>query len=66
MNKLPTTDLAARVAMLERRCDGLLSMVQALQAARGEELLRTNAKMASHADYDMGGYDLNNPPESQR
>lgn len=58
MNKLPTTDLAARVAMLERRCDGLLSMVQALQAARGEELLRTNAKMASHC---LADYDLNAP-----
>lgn len=61
MNRQTNNDLAARVAMLERRCDGLFSMVQALQAARGEELLKANAKMASHADYDMGGYDLNAP-----
>ncbi len=61
MNKLPTTDLAARVAMLERRCDGLLVLVQQLQAARGAELLEANAKMASHADYKMDGYDLNAP-----
>jgi len=63
MNKLPTTDLAARVAMLERRCDGLLSMVQQLQAARGAELLKANAKMASHC---LADYDLNSPPEPQR
>lgn len=59
------TDLVSRVALLEMRCNGLLSMVQALQAARGAELLEANAKMASHADYTMDGYDLNNPPEPQ-
>lgn len=66
MSKLPTTDLAARVAMLEKRCDGLFSMVQQLQAARGEEVLKQNTRMASHADYKMDGYDLNSPPEPQR
>lgn len=63
MSKLPTTDLAARVALLEKRCDGLFSMVQALQAARGAELLEANKKAASHC---LADYDLNNPPEPQR
>lgn len=58
MNKLPTNDLAARVAMLEKRCDGLLVLVQQLQAARGEEVLKANAKMASHC---LADYDLNAP-----
>lgn len=67
VNNVPQqTDLAARVALLEKRCDGLFSMVQALQAARGAELLEANKKAASHADYTMAGYDLNSPPEPQR
>lgn len=54
-------DLAARVAMLERRCDGLFQMVQALQAARGADVLKANSKPADpFAGYGFGGhYDLN-------
>lgn len=63
MSKLPTTDLASRVATLERRCDGLLVLVQQLQAARGAELLEANKKATSHCFAD---YDLNSPPEPQR
>ena len=62
VNNVPhQTDLAARVAMLERRCDGLFAMVQQLQAARGADLLKSNAKAADpFAGYGFGQrYDLN-------
>jgi hypothetical protein len=56
-----STDLASRVALLEKRCDGLFQMVQALQAARGADVLKANSKPADpFAGYGFGGhYDLN-------
>lgn len=56
-----STDLAARVAMLERRCDGLFALVQQLQAARGADVLKANTRPADpFAGYGFGGhYDLN-------
>lgn len=62
VNNVPhQTDLASRVALLEKRCDGLLSMVQALLAARGADVLKANSKPADpFAGYGFGGhYDLN-------
>lgn len=60
VNNVPQqSDLAARVAVLEKRCDGLLVLVQQLQAARGEEVLKTaNAAKASDG-YTFGDYDMN-------
>lgn len=61
-NNVPhQTDLAARVAQLEKRCDGLFQMAQALQAARGSDLLKANAKADPFAGYGFGQqrYDLN-------
>lgn len=58
-----SADLASRVALLERRCDGLFQMVQALQAARGADVLKAaNSKPADpFAGYGFGQqhYDLN-------
>lgn len=62
-----SADLASRVAMLERRCDGLFAMVQALQAARGADVLKSNAKADPFAGYDFGQrYDLNELQEGDK
>lgn len=55
-----SADLASRVAQLEKRCDGLFQMVLQLQAARGADLLKANAKADPLANYTFGQrYDLN-------